>query len=728
MTLWTQYKRPLMAAMIALLLGVFLVVRSQLTQASQATMDFDYVASSALPNRSFARAIEEHSGAKPQGVFTAFTSDQGLAVNLHEAQSVDYTVTVDTTGWYQLSLEVQDTSLNLLTNRVRVLINGSSPYVETDSLALRNRWNMPEADFPLDRYGHEIMPVAFKDSSLRDILFLDATALTAEPLRFYLSEGTHTVTLEHIQGEFSLSKLTLRSVPILPSYAQTLESFDANAVASHTLVIPAESLIARSNPSTRLLNLNDPQATNYDTRFQRLNTIDGWSFRQGGDTIVYRVTVEEAGWYQLSFRYRQNYLMQMPVFRELRINGEVPFKEAQWLPFHYSNNFTTMTLGDEEPYWFYFEAGDQELSFRVVLEPYRNSYHQIVRVMEEMTDLSLEIKRLTGNTRDRFRNWRLEQFIPDVGERLDRWIETLDMIENGLNTYALVIQPGELTHLVIARNHLKTLREDLNDLPNQLTLLSDGDASAAQLLGTAAQIFLENGLDLEALYLSGTGSLPRTHAYPWVRVWEGTKRFFLSFGQQSYSVQTTDAETLEIWVNYPRQYVEIMQQIIDAEFTPLTGIRVQLSIMPDENKLILANAANAAPDIALGVNHWVPYEFAIRGASLDLRQFEGYENTVSHFAPGVMIPYAFEEGMFGLPLTQNFWVTFYRRDILNALNVPVPDTWSDVVQILPELQRFGMNYFHPIAQFGALNRLWRRFLSSINLAVNCIPKTACRHC
>jgi ABC-type glycerol-3-phosphate transport system substrate-binding protein len=193
---------------------------------------------------------------------------------------------------------------------------------------------------------------------------------------------------------------------------------------------------------------------------------------------------------------------------------------------------------------------------------------------------------------------------------------------------------------------------------------------------------------------------PRTTAFPWTLAWEEVKRFVFSFGDQAYGVTEVDEDTLEIWVNYPRQYIEILQQQIDQSFTPQTGIEVQLSIMPDENKLILANAANAGPDVALGVNHWVPYEFAIRGASLDLRQFNGFEETVNQFAPGVMIPYAFEEGIFGLPATQNFWVTFYRTDIIDSLGLPVPQTWEEVIEILPELQRFGMNYYHPISMFG----------------------------
>ena len=44
-----------------------------------------------------------------------------------------------------------------------------------------------------------------------------------------------------------------------------------------------------------------------------------------------------------------------------------------------------------------------------------------------------------------------------------------------------------------------------------------------------------------------------------------------------------------------------MQQIIDQEFTPETGITVDLCLMPDQNKLVLANSTGDAPDIAMGI-------------------------------------------------------------------------------------------------------------------------------
>jgi ABC-type glycerol-3-phosphate transport system substrate-binding protein len=232
-----------------------------------------------------------------------------------------------------------------------------------------------------------------------------------------------------------------------------------------------------------------------------------------------------------------------------------------------------------------------------------------------------------------------------------------------------------------------------------MMLLGDGNTSASQLLGSAVQNFLENGLDIQSVYASGDRDLPRPEANIFRKAYVSTYRFFASFSTQDYQVGNVEGDTLDVWVNHPRQYIEIMQMMIDSGFTEETGIDVKLSLMPDENKLILANAANYAPDVALGVNHWIPYEFAIRGASVDLRQFDGYEETISQFSEGVMVPYVFEEGMFGLPETQNFWVTFYREDILESLDIPVPDTWNEVIEILPELQRFDMNYYEPLAFF-----------------------------
>ena len=61
----------------------------------------------------------------------------------------------------------------------------------------------------------------------------------------------------------------------------------------------------------------------------------------------------------------------------------------------------------------------------------------------------------------------------------------------------------------------------------------------------------------------------------------------------------------------------------------------------------------------------------------------------------------YQEGVYGLPETQNFYVLFYRSDILNNLNLEVPDTWNDVIDMLPELQRYGMNFYSMLSGTSA---------------------------
>ena len=52
--------------------------------------------------------------------------------------------------------------------------------------------------------------------------------------------------------------------------------------------------------------------------------------------------------------------------------------------------------------------------------------------------------------------------------------------------------------------------------------------------------------------------------------------------------------------------------------------------MPNESKLVLANAADIQPDVALGVSTNVPYELAIRNALYDLRSFPDFDSFIRY--------------------------------------------------------------------------------------------------
>lgn len=628
----------------------------------------------------------------------------GDVIELVEEKSIDFVVNVETAGAYNIGLYHYDNGTSILPNEISIRIDGEYPYFESEVVELPTYWEFQSVDFREDRYGNEILPTSIKNTEWVFTRLYDKTGLNSSPLLFNLKSGENTITIEGVNGSVLIGYLKIISQRNVPTYTEYIGS-NVGEVIGTINTIGAEDIYLKSNPSISLNSERDPSATSYDTKHLRLNSLNGYSFRNGTDELSYQFEVAETGYYNIGFKYKQDYVMQMPVFREIKIDGEIPFKEVSMYPFQYTTEYENLILNDgNDNFKFYFTAGETHtISLRVVLEPYRNAYLNVIGIMDEITDLSLEIKKLTGNKSDQYRNWDLKAYIPDIEDRFDRWINSIDEITNGLQKYTPYDKPGLLTNLLLAKKQLQSLREDVDDIPNKMIMLADGSSSSSQLLGSAVQSFLENGMDIEKMFIGGNGldTLPKPRANFFVSSWESTKRFFLSFTSNDYAVKDVDEGVLEVWVNHPRQYIEIMQEMIDSEngFTDANGVKVQLSIMPDENKLILANSADIAPDIALGVNNWIPYEFAIRGASLDLRQFEGYENLVTEFSPGVMIPYVFEDGVFGFPETQNFWITFYRTDIFDALNLEVPDTWDEVLEILPELQRYGMNYYEPLAFF-----------------------------
>ena len=48
--------------------------------------------------------------------------------------------------------------------------------------------------------------------------------------------------------------------------------------------------------------------------------------------------------------------------------------------------------------------------------------------------------------------------------------------------------------------------------------------------------------------------------------------------------------------------------------------------------------------------------------------------------------------------TKQFYVLMYRKDILDKLELEIPDTWDDVVDLMPVLRRSGMTFFLPLSE------------------------------
>ena len=140
-----------------------------------------------------------------------------------------------------------------------------------------------------------------------------------------------------------------------------------------------------------------------------------------------------------------------------------------------------------------------------------------------------------------------------------------------------------------------------------------------------------------------------------------------------------------------------MQKMIDESFTPETGIEVDISIMPDQYKLVLSNSSGNAPDVATGINYTIPYELGIRGALVDMTQFDDFIETAEPYESGFFMTGCIGDGIYSMPETMNFWVLYYRSDVLEKLGLEVPKTMDDVIDMLPELQMRGLDFYYPTA-------------------------------
>jgi len=621
-----------------------------------------------------------------------YTSNAVLSLSRHDV--VDLYLFVSEAGVYQMSFDFFDTRNSVLNIEFSMLVNGEFQYQELRRLQFWSNW-VSDITPSVDRFGHEIVPTPQKVFEWQNHVLLDSSYRHSESLGIMLNAGINVLTITVGEGEFLLGDLTLSS-PI-----RQLDEYVAGVVTGSELItINAQEMTRRNDSSIRAGAEFDVNLYPFDSSKRMLNHVYGWSFRLPGQRIDYEFYVRNAGYYHIAFSYRQDFRIDFPVFREILINGVHPNDQLLSYAFPFSREVTTMFVTDEatnDEMTFFLEAGYNTISLVVNVDPTRHVIERLEEMLVEINDFTLQINRLTGGRRDRHRTIDIERFIPGADQILLDWADELEYLYESIREFSDARQIGAFAQLRVAMAGLRSLAEYPNRIPRRIGELSEGTSSIAAHIATTSQYLNWNPLMLDRIFITqDVNNLPDRIGF-FRRMGHGIARFFNSFTDEAYIARPSNPEHLQIWVNRPRQFVEIMQQLVDEYFTPETGIEVEFSLMPDQNRLILANASGNAPDIAQSVHFTLPFELGIREALVDLTTFVDFEEVVSHIPEGLLIPSMIGNSVFSVPETKNFFVLFYREDILNALNIPVPNTMEEVTQLLPELQRFGMNYYHPAA-------------------------------
>ena len=80
-----------------------------------------------------------------------------------------------------------------------------------------------------------------------------------------------------------------------------------------------------------------------------------------------------------------------------------------------------------------------------------------------------------------------------------------------------------------------------------------------------------------------------------------------------------------------------------------------------------------------------------------MTQFSDFKEVASVYEPGFFLTGTIGDKVYSMPETMNFWVLFYRSDVLEKMNIGIPQTMEDVIDMLPTLQMRGLNFYYPTA-------------------------------
>ncbi len=597
---------------------------------------------------------------------------------------------------------------------------------------------MPYPAFKWDKNGNDIRLSKEQISGkFLEKYFMDSTGYVAEPLYFYFTAGEHILSLEAVREEFYLASLILGPAPEVVSYEDYLAANSGKPNnASGKVYIEAEHPTATSDKSIYALNDRSSAITSpQDPSETRLNTIGASKWQEIGQWISYDVDIPADGFYNISLRFVQSTMEGLFTSRKLLIDGVCPFDGASKLRFNYSRKWQLEALSDTEgnAYEFYFTAGKHTISFEVVLGDMASILSRVSDTNAHINEMYLDILMLTGSDPDAYIDYQFIENLPEVVRGLraesanlydiaDELTETVG--QAGSNTATLqktaylCKKVGYDTDL-IARN-LDRLKSDVGTIGTWIQSVSKQPLTLDYILITPAGEDIPKGYKGDANFFEAVGF--------------EFKSFFMSFFTDYTSVGVTrdmdeidEDDIVEVWYAVDRDRATVIREMIDNDFTPKTGVAVNFKLVAG-GSLLPSILAGVGPDVSLQHGSTDIINWSIRGAIQPLNGFDDASKGYIPFSEAIgtfneetetyqggwfteaaitnLTLYAeYEDGtkthdVYAIPETQNFYMMFYRADILSQLGIKVPETWDDVISMISVLQENNMQIALPTKQAG----------------------------
>lgn len=614
---------------------------------------------------------------------------------------VTWEVDVPEAGFYNVYLEYMTVKSRGVAIERAFYVNGELPFQDASDMTFLRMW--ADASEPrVDNRGNEIRPTQTEVYGWQSSYLKDKMGYVTEPYQFYFEKGKNTITLEAVNEPMVLRKLDIVAVEDEFTYADYTASQTGTKAAGSGLdyvqLVQGEDSTVRSESSLyakydRASAITKP----YSITKTILNYIGGEAWRNPGQWIEWNVEVPEDGYYHLCIKGRQNYDRGNISYRSLSIDGEVPFDEMKQVAFRFGNDWESLVLSDEndKPYSFYLTEGTHTVRLEATLG-------NMGMILEELNDSTFRLNQIyrtllvyTGATPDQYRDYKIDQVYPEIMEAMSLESKRLYRIVD-----EVVEVTGQKADKIASAQTLAQQLERFCEKPEKITLEFTTFKENISALGSAILSMSETKLDIDYIAVYGENAkLDKDKSNFFKKAAHEVKSFFASFFidyDAVGDVYADESNTVKVWVLTGRDQGTILKSMIDDTFTPATGIPINVEIV-GADALLNAVVAGNGPNVVLSVGAGQPVDFALRNAVEDLTQFADYEEVLKEFAPSTYRQYTLDDSLYALPETLFYNVMFYRKDVLEDLELEVPQTWKELIEMLPTIQGNNLSVGIPTA-------------------------------
>lgn len=576
------------------------------------------------------------------------------------------------------------------------------PFEEAEALRFARIWQNKEDEFKTDILGNHLSPEQKEYEGYNEMLAKSTTGVTVEPFAFFLTKGTHTLTLADPMQTVAVASVTLAAPEKCESYADLSKNYGEIAkLDAETIVIEGEEATLKT--SSKLVpksDNSDAGMSPVDISRTMLNYIGGTSWQEAGQTLVWDFNVSKSGYYSLGLRYRQSDVINAESWRWLKIDGKTPFLEAKGMRFPYAAAWDFYEFGDgETPYYIWLDEGEHTVSLEVTMGIMSEYYYRLSEIVDILGNKYIEIVKITGATPDINLDYELFNQIPDLNEKFSYCYEKLNALASDLESFT-----GKRSSQYIAA---------MNNMSRVLNVMVESPYIAHQYVTDFYTNYSSlsswlNDMKNMPLYVDTIQFAPAGGEYVaknagfFQKAFYTIKRLFYSFIDDYINEAKTDEsgkKPLTLWVNWGRDQATALDTLIRDSFTEEKGIPVNVRIT--NASLINGILSGNFPDMSLHMARTEPVNLGIRGALVDLHEFEDLEEVLQRFQPDAETPYGYDGELYALPDTQNFHMMFYRTDIFENLGLECPETWDEFLYTAAIIQRNNMNVYIPYTMITA---------------------------